>query len=352
MAYSDIKDPSAHFQAKIYTGTGASHNITNDGPSDLQPDWVWVKNRGTTNGTGYQHQTYDSSRGVTKKLLPSGNQAESTDTNSLTAFNSNGYTSGSNVGINESNVGHVAMQWKANGGTTSSNTDGDITSTVQANQDAGFSIVTYTGNTSNNQTVGHGLGSVPSVIIIRNRTRVEDWRLNHQSLNSGTGMIRLNSSDAYNTTGTTLMNVAPTSSVFNISTDWSVNGNYPFVAFCFAEKQGYSKFGTYVGNGNENGPFAYTGFKPAFLIMKETSSAGGNWVMFDNKRDPYNVTKHRMFPNLINGDNTTRNYIDLLSNGFKMRNTDADHNQSGETMIYMAFAEHPFVAGGVPTTAR
>jgi hypothetical protein len=352
MAYSDIKDPSVYFQAKVYTGNGSTQSITNDGNSDLQPDFVWVKNRGTTNGVGYHHQVYDSNRGTTKKLLPSSNPIESTDTNSLTAFNSNGFSAGSNVGINENAVSHVALQWKANGGTTSTNTDGDITSTVQANTDAGFSIVTYTGNTSNNQTVGHGLGVKPSVILIRNRTRVESWRLNHQSINNGTGMIRLNSTDAYNTTGTTLMNVAPTSSVFNVSTDWSVNGNYSYVAWCWAEKQGYSKFGKYVGNGNADGPFVYTGFKPAFLIMKETSSSGGNWVMFDNKRDTHNVTKHRMFPNLVNGDNTTRNYIDLLSNGFKMRDTDVDHNQSGETMIYMAFAENPFVAGGVPTTAR
>jgi hypothetical protein len=352
MAYSDIKDPSAHFQAKIYTGTGASHNITNDGPSDLQPDWVWVKNRGTTNGQGYHHQTYDSSRGVTKKLLPSGNQAESTDTNSLTAFNSNGYTSGSNVGINESNVGHVAMQWKANGGTTSSNTDGDITSTVQANQDAGFSIVTYTGNTSNNQTVGHGLGVKPSVIIIRNRTRVEDWRLNHQSLNSGTGMIRLNSTDSYNTTGTTLMNVAPTSSVFNISTDWSVNGNYPFVAYCWAEKQGYSKFGSYIGNADANGPFVYTGFKPAWVMIKVNGT--DDWYIFDHKRAGYNPEVFRLRANTTDAETTgTNNTVDHLSNGFKLRFTGGSLNGSGSTYFYMAFAENPFVTStGVPTTAR
>ena len=351
MAYSNIKDPSAHFQTLLWTGNSTdSRALTNDGNSDLQPDWVWLKNR----DLGYNHFLQDSSRGNTKVLNSDSNAAESTYTNMVESFDTNGFT----VGFDGSQVPNfngntfVGWQWKANGGTTSSNTDGDITSTVQANQDAGFSIVTYTGNTSNNQTVGHGLGSVPSVIIIRNRTRTEDWRLNHQRVNSGTGMIRLNSTDAYNTTGTTLMNVAPTSSVFNISTDWSVNGNYPFVAYCFAEKQGYSKFGTYVGNGNADGPFVYTGFKPAFLIMKETSSSGGNWVMFDNKRDLGNVTKTRLFPNLTNADNTTRNYVDLLSNGFKLRDTDADHNQSGQTMIYMAFAENPFVAGGVPTTAR
>jgi hypothetical protein len=351
MAYSDIKDPSAYFQTALWTGDGLDNKqITNDGNSDLQPDWVWLKDRTQAES----HAVFDSTRGATVRLQPNSNTLESTETATLKSFTTDGFTVGTSGSVNNgSNPDqYVAWQWKCNGGTTSTNTDGDITSTVQANTDAGFSIVTYTGNTSNNQTVGHGLGAKPSVILIRNRTRVESWRLNHQSINNGTGMIRLNSTDAYNTTGTTLMNVAPTSSVFNVSTDWSVNGNYSFVAWCWAEKQGYSKFGKYVGNGYADGPFVYTGFKPAFLIMKETSSSGGNWVMFDNKRDTHNVTKHRLFPNLTNSDNTTRNYIDLLSNGFKLRDTDVDHNQSGQTMIYMAWAENPFVAGGIPTTAR
>jgi len=351
MAYSDIKDPSAYFQTALWTGDGLDNKqITNDGNSDLQPDWVWLKDRTQAES----HAVFDSTRGATVRLQPNSNTLESTETATLKSFTTDGFTVGTSGSVNNgSNPDqYVAWQWKCNGGTTSTNTDGDITSTVQVNQDAGFSIVTYTGNTSNNQTVGHGLGAKPSVILIRNRTRVESWRLNHQSINNGTGMIRLNSTDAYNTTATTLMNVAPTSSVFNVSTDWSVNGNYSFVAWCWAEKQGYSKFGKYVGNGYADGPFVYTGFKPAFLIMKETSSSGGNWVMFDNKRDTHNVTKHRLFPNLTNSDNTTRNYIDLLSNGFKLRDTDVDHNQSGQTMIYMAWAENPFVAGGIPTTAR
>ena len=350
MAYTNIDDPSAYFQTAIYSGSNSLQAITNDGNSDLKPDWLWIKQR---NGTE-NHMLVDSTRGVSKYLSTDSNAAETTVTSRVETLDTDGFTlNGASNPVNALGGTYVGWQWKCNGGTTSTNTDGDITSTVQTNEDAGFSIVTYTGNTSNNQTVGHGLGVKPSVILIRNRTRVEDWRLNHQSINNGTGMIRLNSTDAYNTTGTTLMNVAPTSSVFNVSTDWSVNGNYPFVAYCFAEKQGYSKFGKYVGNGSTNGPFIYTGFKPAFLIMKETSSSGGNWVMFDNKRDTHNVTKHRLFPNLTNSDNTTRNYIDLLSNGFKLRDTDFDHNQSGETMIYMAFAENPFVTStGIPTTAR
>ena len=357
MAYSDIKDPSEYFHTQIWTGnSGYTVNVTNNANSgDFQPDLIWAKDR----VNAYNHDLVDSSRGPTVALHPNTNAAEYTRTQAnydFTSFNSNGFTTGApdftnSFGGNNNTNGKVAWQWKANGGTTSSNTDGDITSTVQVNQDAGFSIVTYQGNTSNNQTVGHGLGAVPGVVLIRNRSRVENWRFTHKSY-GGTGATRLDSTDAYNTSATTLVNVAPTSSVFNISTDWSVNGNYPFVAYCWAEKQGYSKFGAYTGNGNENGPFVYLGFKPAFLMMKESSSSGGNWVIFDNKRDPQNVLTHRLHPNTDAGDNTSRNYIDFLSNGFKMRNTDADHNQSGETMLYMAFAENPFVAGGVPTTAR
>ena len=353
MAYTTINDPSAHFQAKIYTGTGASHNITNDGPSDLQPDWVWVKNRGTTNGAGYQHQTYDSTRGVTKKLLPSGSNAQSTDTNSLTAFNSNGFTSGSNVGINESNVGHVAMQWKANGGTTSSNTSGTEDSVVQVNTDAGFSIVTATAPSSNGHwSFGHGLGVKPDMVITRQRSGGGWWTWHKDLTNQTTYYIGLNT-DSAQTNEANMWGGGMTSSVVGVSSPNSTLASEAYVAYCFAEVQGYSKFSSYLGNGSANGPMVYTGFKPAFLIMKETSSAGGNWVMFDNKRDPYNVTKHRMFPNLINGDNTTRDYIDFYSNGFKMKNTDADHNQTKSTMIYMAFAENPFVTStGIPATAK
>ena len=260
---------------------------------------------------------------------------------------------------NETNSNFVAWQWKANGGTTSSNTDGDITSTVQVNQDAGFSIVTYTGNTSNNQTVGHGLGAKPGLILIRNRTRAESWRLNNHAINNGTGMIIVNSVAAYNTTGTTLMNVAPTSSVFSVSTDWSVNGNYPFVAWCWAEKQGYSKFDSYKGNGNANGPFVYTGFKPAFVMVKNSSGGVGHWTMYDNKRAATNLNNKKLAANLSEAENDNAQLggdaygIDFLSNGFKIRLTGNNHNVSAATYIFMAFAENPLVTStGVPTTAR
>jgi hypothetical protein len=367
MAYTNIDDPSAYFQAILYSGNGGTQSITNDGNSDLQPDLVWIKSRSNASW----HSLQDSTRGATKTLFSNTNNAEVTYTNAQTSFDSDGFSlaadsSGGSVNVNSRT--YVGWQWKANGGTTASNTDGDITSTVQANTDAGFSIVTYTGNTSNNQTVGHGLGVKPSVILIRNRTRVEDWRLNHQGMNNGTGMIRLNSTDTYNTTGTTLMNVAPTSSVFSVSTDWSVNGNYPFVAYCWAEKQGFSKFGTYITNGAAgnsystglaNGPFIYTGFKPAFFMVKN-NRAGQNWLMVDAARDPVNLNASTNYKGLLANSSATEASggdfeVNFLSNGIKIftEGTGWFNMYAGDEYLYMAFAENPFVTStGVPTTAR
>ena len=357
-AYTNINDPSAHFQVATYAGDSSNSTvITNGGNSDLQPDLVWIKNRTLAGGGSSNHMLFNSNVGIgtganSPYLMTDSNAPETTNSNGLQAVSSNGFTPGSMTRTNETNSNFVAWQWKANGGTTSSNTDGDITSTVQANTDAGFSIVTYQGNTSNNQTVGHGLGAVPSCIIIRNRTRTEDFRLNYNHVNSGTGMIRLNSTDSYNTTGTTLMNVAATSSVFNISTDWSVNGNYPFIAYCWAEKQGYSKFGSYIGNADANGPFVYTGFKPAWVMIKVNGT--DDWYIFDHKRAGYNPEVFRLRANTTDAETTgTNNTVDHLSNGFKLRFTGGSMNGSGSTYFYMAFAENPLVTStGVPTTAR
>jgi len=364
MAYSNIKDPSAYFQTATYAGDSSNSTvISNDGNSNLQPDFVWIKNRTLSGGGSSNHMLFNSSVGIgtganSPYMMTDSDAAETTNSNGLQAVSSNGFTPGSMTRTNETNSNFVAWQWKCNGGTTASNTDGDITSTVQVNQDAGFSIVTYTGNTSNNQTVGHGLGAKPGLILIRNRTRVESWRLNNHAINNGTGMIIVNSTATYNTTGTTLMNVAATSSVFSVSTDWSVNGNYPFVAWCWAEKQGYSKFGKYVGNGNADGPFVYTGFKPAFVLVKN-ASATESWVVYDTARNTFNLTNLKLSPNTNDGENnnsgiggTAYNNIDILSNGFKCKSNNAATNGNGNTIIYMAFAENPFVAGGIPTTAR
>jgi hypothetical protein len=346
MAYTSIDDPSAYFQAALYTGNGSTQNITNDGNSDLKPDLVWTKARSDTS----HHTNVDSSRGAGKQIYPNLTAAEET-VSGVSGFLTDGFSLGSNGTANANTITHVAWQWKANGGTTSSNTEGNVTNTLQVNQDAGFSISKFTSISSGNTTIGHGLGVAPACFITKLASGTSGWWVNHKGLT--------NQSDKYlglNVTlgeGTVSWGAAPTSTLITMAPAFIGNGTTTVMCYAFAEKQGYSKFGKYTGNGSTDGPFVYTGFKPAFLMMKESSSAGGNWVMFDNKRDPSNVTKTRLFPNLTNADNTTRNYVDLLSNGFKLRDTDADHNQNGQTMIYMAFAENPFVTStGIPTTAR
>ena len=372
MAYTNIDDPSAFFTTTLYTGTGANQDVVNDAHSgNFKPDFLWIKNR--TNGS-YGPHYYDSTRGAKKGFYSDagyGDDAEFTDGGQSTvqSFNTNGFRGGSSTNIynifwiNGLNTGYVAWQWKSNGGTTASNTSGTINSTVQVNQDAGFSIGTYTGNGSTaDQNVGHGLGVRPGCVIVKNRTADANWVVYIDGLDVN-HCLELNTTDGQSdsTAGRVLATTAGsygTSSIFTLRVGGSSvvqtntnNSNYVFYAW--AERQGYSKFGKYVGNGNADGPFVYTGFKPALIIMKEYSSAGGNWVILDNKRDTHNVTKHRLFPNLVNADNTSRNYVDLLSNGFKLRDTDADHNQSGQSMVYMAFAENPFVTStGIPTTAR
>jgi hypothetical protein len=355
--YTAIDDPSAYFQAATYSGTGSSGNaITNDGNSDLQPDFVWIKVRTYNNDNVLQ----DSSRGFAGSgevnvLRSNSTVAEGTN-GAFASFDTNGFevggTNPASRSYNGSSDTYVAWQWKANGGTTSSNTDGDVTSTVQVNQDAGFSIVTDGPHANTNaRTIGHGLGVAPQVVIRRARNRVESWRVFHSSAGS-TGSLKLNDSSAYNSSTTLFTGV--TSTTFGVGTDFSVNGNYNYISYCFAEKQGYSKFGKYVGNGNANGAFVYTGFKPAWVMIKQSNTAR-NWQIFDNKRDGYNKD---YMPRLKadTSDAETANSgasMDFVSNGFKMRTDQTGANQSGGTYIYMAFAENPFTTStGIPTTAR
>jgi hypothetical protein len=343
-AYTNIDDPSAYFQAKTYTGTSGIHDVTLDGNSDMQPDFVWFKNR----TVAYNHQLYDSSRGVNKPLYSSLNSAEASITNGLTRFDPDGFRVSSAAAVNENSM--VCWNWKANGGTTASNSDGSITSTVQANQDAGFSIVTYT-TAGSAATIGHGLGAKPDVILLKKRNGAIGWLVRHVS--TGTSYLSLNSTmAAASNPGPTWTTTEPTTSVYSIgtSTDVNINGG-EYIAYCFASKQGYSKFGSYKGSGSTDGAFVYTGFKPAFVIIK-CSSAVSHWAMFDSKRAGYNDNNIRLYPNLANAEPSETN-IDLLSNGFKLLRSDTDVNNGGSTYLYMAFAENPFVTStGVPTTAR
>ena len=352
MAYSDIKDPSAHFQTKTYTGTNNSNALTNDGNSDLKPDFIWIKRRDSNNG----HQLLDSTRGVDKILGSELNSAETTLANRLSSFDTDGFTVESSSGaFNASGEPFVAWQWKANGGTTSSNTTGTITSTVQANTDAGFSIVTWAG-TASTATIGHGLGVAPKVVLVRARDKnvPTSWIMFHKDgSTSDDDYLILQGTFAKNSQAGLWNNQYPSSTVFGIANDFWVNSaSTNYLAYCFAEKQGYSKFGKYVGNGSTNGTFVYTGFKPAFVILKRTNTTS-NWIIMDNKRNTFNEMESRLFPNLANAEQTQSTYgLDFLSNGFKLRDTVSQSNGSSSTYIYMAFAENPFVAGGIPTTAR
>ena len=351
MAYTNTDDPSAYFQTALYTGTGSANNaITNDGNSDLQPDWIWFKSR----DAGHSHYVVDSSRGRDKGLYPDVNNLEVTSSGSTTdcqSFDTDGFTVGTPEDANSTNSSSstkVAWQWKCNGGTTSTNTDGDINSTVQVNSDAGFSIVTDSPPNTTARSIGHGLGVAPQVVIRRARTRVENWRVFHSAAGS-TGGLTLDSTAAYNSSTTLFTGV--TSTTFGVGTDFSVNGGYNYISYCFAEKQGYSKFGKYVGNGNANGSFVYTGFKPAMIILKRTD-ATNNWLIYDHKRSGYNPKQDKLYPDDASAEDASTTSVDLLSNGFKLRASSASQNASGGTYIYMAFAENPFVAGGIPTTAR
>ena len=343
MAYTTIDDPSAHFYTYAFSKSSGTGSVTFDANSDLQPDFLWVKSRSNADS----HELWDSTRGVNSTLFSDSTSAQDTAANRIVSFDTDGFTWGNAGNLNAAGD-FVSWAWKANGGTTSTNTDGDINSTVQVNSDAGFSIVSYQPTNTTSRNIGHGLGVIPGLIIIRNRTRIENWRLWHKSIGQG-GAI-LDSTATYNAATSTLVNTV-TSTYFNVGGDFSVNGNYPYIAYCFAEKQGFSKFGKYVGNGSTNGTFVYTGFKPAFVMTKNTS-ATDSWVIMDEKRSPSNVANKYLLPNTSGAEGTNFDMFDFVSNGFKCRRS-TSQNASGNTFIYMAFAENPFVTStSIPTTAR
>jgi len=345
---SQINKPTDYFNTKLYTGTGAEQSISS---LDFSPDFTWIKVR--SNGT-HGHNLFDIVRGVNKPLSTESTGAEGNDSSgSLTSFNSDGFTLGGFYNkVNQSGETFVSWNWLA-GGTASSNTDGSITSTVSANTTSGFSIVSYTGNGSAGATVGHGLGSIPQVVITKERNGTAWWGGYFASLGN-TKSIYLNQTNSADTSVQFWNNTSPTSSVFTVGSNSISNravGGSTYIAYCFAEKKGFSKFGSYIGNGSTDGTFVYTGFRPAFVLQKK-SSGTSDWVIYDNKRDPSNVVTQELKPNSSASENSFTN-IDILSNGFKQRADYSYTNNSGATYIYMAFAENPFVTStGIPATAR
>ena len=346
MAYSDIDKPSEYFNTKLYTGNGSTQSITGVG---FQPDWVWLKARDTT----YNHQLFDSVRGATIRLFSDLTNAESTNASSLTSFDSDGFSIGNIVGINESPRPYVSWNWLA-GGTASSNTDGSITSSVSANTTSGFSIVSYTGNGVAGATVGHGLGAVPKMLIIKRRNNIDNWPVYHSDLGGSNNSIFLELTNAKRDDLNMWNSTTPSSSLVTIGDRDEVNNDgSTYIAYCFAEKKGFSKFGSYTGNSNADGTFVYTGFKPSWVMVKASSSTG-SWNMYDNKRETFNVMDSLLFAEGNYSETTSSvNLIDFTSNGFKCRGTGSGTNDSAITYIYMAFAENPLVTStGIPATAR
>ena len=486
MAYTTINDPSAHFQTKTYTGNGSTQSITNDGNSNLRPDWIWTKDRDDTS----VHYVADSVRGTNKLLQPADYGAESTSSNYFTAFNSDGFSLGTNNANNQNSAANVAWQWVAGGtaptqtyrvvvvsdggnkyrwrnsgntatfaqsavtldlqeggtytidgsdstmdshpiklSTTSNGThgggssyntgvvykldgatvtesayvsgyasattrqlvitvadsaptlyyychyhsgmggqintndlfgstnfDGSVLSVVSANTTAGFSIVTYSG-TGSLATVGHGLGATPHMMIFKRRDGNPDWTVYHHKNTSepATEFLILNGQDATTDNANNFNDTAPTSTVFTINDAGKVNnGSGTYIVYCFTSIKGYSMLGNYTGNGLGNGPYIYTGFKPAWLMVKKTNGTG-NWIMFDNKRDLFNLSVKYLFANSTAAEaSDSSNGVDFLSNGFQLRSAIyGDINSSGDSYIYMTFAEQPFVAtNNVVATAR
>jgi hypothetical protein len=342
MAYTTINKSGDYFNTKLYTGNGGTQSITGVG---FQSDFTWIKRRDTTNN----HRVTDVIRGVTKEIYPDDPSAQDTRTGGLTAFGSDGFTVGDSAGYNANSGTYASWNWKANG-QGSSNTDGSINTTyTSVNTTAGFSISKYTG-TGSTATVGHGLGVTPKMIIFKNTSSSVDWRVYHEALGN-THRLCLNDTSASTNDDSAFNDTSPTSTVFTVGGSSSTNAG-TMIAYCFAEKTGYSKFGSYTGNGSTDGTFVYTGFKPAFIMVKEYANAGRNWVINDNKRDPFNECTNGILPN-SNAAESTGYKFDLLSNGFKPRTTGSGENASGFQYIYMAFASAPLVGtNNIPATAR
>ena len=322
--------------ATLYTGTGASASITNT--ASFKPDLIWIKSRSAAT----DHKLTDSVRGATKGLISDTSGAETTDTQGLTAFNSNGFTLGTDTNYNNTSATYVGWQWQAGAGTSGSNTNGSITSTVSASTTSGFSIVTYTG-TGANATVGHGLGVAPSMVIVKKRSAIGNWVVYHVGLTNATYYILLNGTSPQAVAATVWNSTAPTSSVFSIGTDTDVNASASTnVAYCFAPIAGFSAFGIYTGNGSTTGPFIYTGFQPKWILIKRSDTATtASWDLYDTTRNPYNSANLFLNPNSSAVEGTATS-LNALSNGFQLVSTPADLNASGGTYIYAAFASSPF----------
>ena len=331
MAYTTIDNPELYFQVKLYTGNNTGQSITFDGSEDMQPDMIWNKSRSNTEA----HNMWDSVRGAEKYLTVNDTTTESdSGSTGVSSFNSDGFTVGSLDSLNDGSVTYVAWCWKESA-------------------TSGFDIVTYTGDGSDDRTVSHSLSASVNFVIVKRRNQTSNWLVQGDEVGSGFGQyMELNATNAVQTASDNIKSVS--SSVLTLGTNGSCNEDSDtYVAYCFAEKQGFSKFGGYTGNGNADGTFIYTGFKPAWVLFKRTD-ATAKWYLVDNKREPFNdAASNLLYPDSNHADEPDYGQADFLSNGIKIRSTDGGFNASGGTYVYMAFAEAPFVnSEGVPCNAR
>ena len=343
MAYTTINKSTDHFNTLLYTGTGAENALTGVG---FQPDWIWLKKRGASG----HHFLQDVVRGATYQIKTSTTDAQSNNAQYVKSIQSDGFTLGTDSDVNPNGGTAVAWNWKAANSQGASNTDGSINTTyTSANTTAGFSISQYTG-TGSNATIGHGLGAAPNVVIIKKLSTTSQWIFGTTALGF-TKFLEFNLTGAAQTQTNRFNDTDPTSSVFSIGTEGDVNSNGgTYIAYCFAEKKGYSKFGKYTGNGNSDGSFIYTGFKPAFIIIKNSEESDA-WHLYDNKRLGYNVDNNALYPNASDAEQTNDD-LDILSNGFKIRRNIGTLNNSSRTYIYMAFGQTIVGTNNVPAVAR
>ena len=337
MAYSPILKPSLYMNPKLYAGNGAaSHAITGVG---FQPYWSWIKNRtGADN-----HNLFDTIRGANKVIVTNNANLEGTQTDGLLSFDNDGFTVGASGSVNTNANNFVSWNWNAgtavSGSTTGSGTAKTYTGSV--NTTSGFSIIKYVGNGTAGHTIPHHLGAAPQMIIVKALSTNDDWMVGH--ISAGFNQFMILNSTVRDATGTQWNSTVPTSSVFSIGSNNNMNQNgNNFIAYSFTNVQGFSRFSGYTGNNNADGTFVYTGFKPAFVMVKLISAAGEDWFICDNKREGYNAENNRLMPNL-NSTESTDSPIDIVSNGFKARTSGANVN-AGEDYLYAAFAEEPFVA--------
>ena len=344
MAYTTINKSSSFQNTTLYTGNGSTQAITGVG---FQPDLTWIKSRGYAE----DHQLTDAVRGVTKSIQSNLINAESTFSDGLTAFGADGFSVGSKSDFNYNTDTLVSWNWKA--GTTSGLSGGTITpSAYSINTTSGFSAIKYEG-TGSAATLPHGLGVAPSMIIVKALETTDNWAVYHKSLGA-TKYIELNLSAAEGTSAVMWNNTEPTSTLFTVNTNGGVNtSGKDYIAYCFADVAGYSKMGSYKGNSNTEGPFVYTGFKPSWILIKNTTEGGSHyWEIYDNKRIGYQPNNYRLYPDNSSIEPTTTDRIDILSNGFKIRATASHLNSTNENYIYAAFGQTLVGTNNIPVTAR